>query len=114
MIWEDCYLIAYTNLTEGTPINTPRTRPQLVEMFGKLTMPTLVALYVISEVMEHAFPGEPLFLRKSDVARAFQRMIWKVEVSLLLALLLSPDNVLVPSNLNGVWQFRGTVRLWHH
>ena len=40
-----------------------------------------------------------MHVRKGDVRRAFQRMIWTPENSLVMALLLSDELVLVPTSL---------------
>ena len=92
-------LFDYTNLEGATPINSPLLKPKLIEKFGALRMPTLASLYVMAEEMQLIFPKDIINLRKSDVARAFQRMIWSTRASLLMAVLLSSDHVLVPTSM---------------
>jgi len=91
-------LFDYSNLEGATPINHPSLKPQLKEQFGELKMPTLASLYVKVEELEQTFPNVLMNLRKSDVARAFQRMNWSPEASMLMALLLSDEYVLVPTS----------------
>ena len=92
-------LFDYSNLTGATPINTPQSRLQLIDTFGELKMPTLVRLYVVAEELAVVYPNKVMHVRKGDVRRAFQRMIWTPENSLVMALLLSDDLVLVPTSL---------------
>jgi hypothetical protein len=74
-------------------------KSKLKEQFGELKMPTLASLYVKVEEIETVFPGEIIHLRKSDVARAFQRLNWSPQTSLLMAWLLSEEYVLVPTSM---------------
>ena len=62
-------------------------------------MPSVAELYSIADEVGEFFPGEIMYADKSDVSRAFQRMNWAPEASLLMALLLDTDMVLVPTSL---------------
>jgi hypothetical protein len=92
-------LFDYSNLEEGTPVNNPLAKPLLAEKFGQLVMPSVASLYTLAEQVEEFFPGEVLHVGKDDVARAFQRMNWSSEASLLISLLLTDELVLVPTSL---------------
>jgi len=62
-------------------------------------MPSVARLYSLAEEIEEFFPGEVMHADKSDVSRAFQRMNWAPESSLLMSLLLDTNMVLVPTSL---------------
>jgi len=90
------FLHDYSNLPEATPINTNKVKSQLPQSFGKLVMPSLAQLYTIVRDVQVCFPHSQLYFHKSDVSRAFQRLIWSLEDTLLMAILLSDDYVLIP------------------
>jgi len=90
------FLHDYSNLPEGTPINSKQAKSQLPSSFGQLSMPSLAHLYKIVRDLQACFPDRQLYFHKSDVSRAFQRLMWSLEDSLLMAILLSEDQVLIP------------------
>lgn len=92
-------LYDYTNIRGATPINSPSLRPALIETFGKIVLPSVATLYVKAEELALVYPGYILHVRKSDVRRAYQRIVWSPETSLLMTLLLSDNYVIVPSSV---------------
>ena len=92
-------LYDYTNIRGATPINSPLLRPALIEKFGKIVLPSVATLYVKAEELALVYPDHILYARKSDVRRAYQRIVGSPDVSLLMALLLSDTLVLVPTSV---------------
>ena len=93
------FLFDYSNADDCVAINTPYVKARLPELFGKLELPSIADLYVIFEEVSQVFPNTPLVFSKSDVGRAFHRLVWSPAASSLMAIQLSADHTILPLTL---------------
>ena len=92
-------LFDYSNITDTCPINSDNVRDRCTEYFGQIKHPSFAMFLSIYFDSKSSFPGEKILIHKSDVARAYHRIQWTSEGSLLMAVLLSADLVIIPLTL---------------
>ena len=89
-------LYDYTNISTGTPVNSDLCRDSYRLKYGRLVYPTTSDYILMLWHAKRIFPGQKIFITKSDVHRAYHRFRWSSKGSLLLALLVSDTIVAIP------------------
>lgn len=89
-------LYDFSNLKSGTPINSLELKDVVRLQFGVLIHPRFAHFLELYYKAKAHFPGRRIKFAKSDVSRAFHRFRWSATGSLLLAVRLSDEHVLIP------------------
>ena len=89
-------LYDYTNLSNGTPVNSDTCRDLYRAKYGKLVYPTVSDYISMLWSSRLSFPHQSILITKSDVHRAYHRFRWSASGSLLLSLLISDNLVAIP------------------
>ena len=89
-------LYDFTNLKNGTPINSVELKDVVKLQFGVLIHPRFSHFLQLYYRAKSHFPGRLIKFAKSDVSRAFHRFRWTATGSFLLAVRLSDEYVLLP------------------
>jgi hypothetical protein len=91
----------YSNLRDGTPHNgTPEEgdvlRAQLIEKYGEMNLPSFTRFVEHYWDALELFPGEPIYIAKTDIRRAYHLQRWTAAGSLQMAVRLTEDVVMIP------------------
>jgi hypothetical protein len=94
-----CY--DYSNISSGVPVNgSPNQadliRQRMIDIYGKLTYPSVCDYIEYFWSACAHFPGQTIQIAKTDISRCYHRLRWSPEGSMLMALLIAPDLVLIP------------------
>ena len=89
-------LYDYSNLSGHVPVNSEFCRESYRSSYGDLIYPTLRDFAVLYLQTTLLFPGQEIWIAKSDVHRAYHRFRWTPEGSLLLSLRINENLVAIP------------------
>ena len=96
-------LFDYTNLSDGSPINSDDVLDKLRAVYGRMSNPTVAQMLVRFYRMKRCFPDKKLVWGKLDVHRAYNRLGWTPHAALLMSLLISDDLVMIPTGGGFGW-----------
>lgn len=99
--WLGRLIYDYTNLLRGTPHNgTPEEeewlKAQIIARYGAMDLPTFTEFVEFYWRAQQVFPGQSIFVAKTDVRRAYHLQRWTPTGSLQLALRITDDVIMVP------------------
>jgi hypothetical protein len=94
----------YRNLPGGTPVNGTHEeqhemQAQCIARYGKLEYPTYTDYIQLFWNAQTIFPQQQLQVAKTDITRGYHRLQWTPEGSMLLAVRLTDDLIMVPITL---------------
>ena len=86
----------FSNITNTSPVNSESVKESCKEIYGEIDLPTYAQILSMYSEVKTVFPNESIYIHKSDVSRAYHRILWSLQSSLIMSVRIGVNSVLIP------------------